>query len=215
MLGLFQLSLKHEELVAKLLPETPHAVPIAHFNLGINYLFSSVFVYYFATFCSKSFKVNVALFVCRLLVLFIYTPLLFYVGAIIDGSIVLFVLLARLSYITYFALRYNSINFLLLNSSTLAWIFGKCWYCPLDYYVTLRGGDSYVRFGPHFIPFVNDRNLFIALRGRHESDVILVRRVELINGDFLYIFSSEPVVGVTVINDNYKPREFTASLNDP
>ncbi|AZF86119.1 ORF3 protein [Alphacoronavirus Bat-CoV/P.kuhlii/Italy/206645-41/2011] len=216
MLGLFELSLKHEELVSKVLPQPPHVVPITHFNLGVNYLFSSIFVYYFATFCSKSFKVNVACFICRLLLVFAYAPLLYYVGAYIDGSIVLVVLVCRFWYLGYYALRFNSFNFVLLNSSTLAWVYGKCWYFALDYYVCLRGGDSYVKFGPHFIPFVSDKNLYIAVRGRCQKDICLVRRVELINGDFFYIFSAEPVVGITVINDNYKLREFTAVLNtDP
>ncbi|AIA62266.1 hypothetical protein ORF3 [BtNv-AlphaCoV/SC2013] len=205
MFGLFQLNIQNAASVVRtsIVPKQllPHVVPIAHFNLGIDYLFSSVFVYYFATYRGNSIKTNCALFVCRLLVLFVYAPLLLYTGAYIDGSLTAIILLCRFFYVAYFAVRFHSFYFVLLNSPTLAWVFGKAWYYHFDDYTCLRGGDSYVRFGPHFVPFVSDRNLFLALRGRVQKDVCLVRRVELINGDFLYIFASEPAISVTFIND--------------
>lgn len=200
MLGLFQLTISHETLVAPIHSVArPNSVPILHFNLGIDYLFSSVFVYYFATYCGSSFKTNVILLIARLLVLFVYAPLLFYTGAYIDGCIIAILLLCRHVYVAYYCIRFRSFNFLLLNSSTLAWVFGKCWYTQFQPYVCLRGGDSYVKFGPHFVPFVSDENLYIAVRGRTQLDSPLVRRVELINGDFLYIFAKEPVVSVVNI----------------
>lgn len=204
MLGLFQLNFEDAtpsiRTVIPSKPVLPHVVPITHFNLGIDYLFSSVFVYYFATYRSNSFKVNVACFVARLLVLFAYAPLLLYAGAYVDGSIIAIVLFCRFFYVAYFALRYRSFHFVILNRPTLAWLYGKCWYFTFQDYICLRGGDSYVRFGPHFVPFITDKNLFMAVRGKQQKDVCLVRRIELINGDFLYIFAKEPVVGVTVTN---------------
>nr|WCC62305.1 ORF3 protein [Bat Coronavirus PaGZ19]WCC62329.1 ORF3 protein [Bat Coronavirus PaGZ19] len=202
MLGFFQLTIDHvksAEVSKACIPDRPHSVPVYHFNLGIDYLFSSLFVFYFATYRGSSFKVNVLLLICRILVLFCYAPLLLYAGAYIDGCIIALVLFCRHVYVAYYCVRYRSFYFLLLNCSTLAWIFGKPWYIELTPYTCLRGGDSYVSFGPHFIPFVRDENLYIAIRGRQQLDSSLVRRIELINGDFLYIFAKEPVVSVVNI----------------
>lgn len=52
--------------------------------------------------------------------------------------------------------------------------------------------------------FVNDLTLHfvdpmlvgIAIRGLVHADLTVVRAVELLNGDFIYIFSQEAVVGV-------------------
>nr|WJJ08862.1 hypothetical protein [Bat coronavirus] len=207
MIGLFQLNFERSKLVA--LPShksLPNAVPILHFNLGVDYLLSSIFIYYFAVFTSNSFKTNVACFICRLLVLFIYAPLLFYVGDYIDGAIVASILICRLVYTAFYSIKYRSVYFLLFNSVTLVWFFGKCWFLPSGEYTCLRGGDSYLKFGPHFVPFISDKDVYLAVRGKLQSDVHLVRRVELINGDFLYIFGSQPVVCVTTIRDFYSSQ---------
>lgn len=64
-------------------------------------------------------------------------------------------------------------------------------------YVMLEGGSHYVTFGTNIVPFVSRTNLYLAIRGRNEIDIQLLRTVELLDGNYLYIFSSCQVVGVT------------------
>nr|QGX41970.1 ORF3 [Alphacoronavirus sp.] len=194
MLGLFDLGL--DGVLVKTTVNRPNVVPIKHFNLGVNYLLSGIFVYYFATFKCSSFRSNFLCCILRFITLFVYVPLLLYVGAYIDGAIIAILLFSRICYLLVQCALWRSPYYLILNSANLAWILGKCWYVDLDMYVCLRGGDSYVKFGPHFIPFIRTDNLFISVRGRKTLTAHLVRRVELINGDFLYIFDTLPLVSV-------------------
>ncbi|AZF86131.1 ORF3 protein [Alphacoronavirus Bat-CoV/P.kuhlii/Italy/206679-3/2010] len=209
MIGLFQIHMGRVFPQSKptLHPDVPHAVPIYHFNLGVDYLLSSVFVYYFAVFRGNSFKVNIACFIARLVVLLGYAPLLLYTGAYLDGAIIASILIVRLCYTAFYSIKFRSVYFLVLNSPTLAWIFGKCWYYNFEDYTCYRGGDSYIKFGPHFVPFINDNGVYLAVRGRFQKDVHLVRRIELINTDSLYIFASEPVVGITNIKAIYSSQQ--------
>lgn len=61
----------------------------------------------------------------------------------------------------------------------------------------LEGGSHYVTLGTDIVPFVSRSNLYLAIRGSAESDIQLLRTVELLDGNYLYIFSSCQVVGVT------------------
>lgn len=194
MLGLFNLylggALEQQHV------NRPNVTPIKHFNLGVDYLLTGVFVYYFAVFRCSTYRLNFVCGILRLLTLFVYVPLLLYVGAYIDGILIAILLIARLLYLVVFSIKWKSPYYFVLNTSQLAWILGKCWYVDLDMYVCLRGGNSYVKFGPHFIPFVRTDKLFITVRGRKSLIAELVRRVELINGDFLYIFDTTSFVSV-------------------
>ncbi|QCX35161.1 nonstructural protein 3 [Tylonycteris bat coronavirus HKU33] len=193
MLGLFQLRIQNVNTFEPTVP--PHVEHITYFNLGINYIFLSLFVYYFAAFRCSSFRLNVLCFVCRLVVLFVYAPLLLYTGAYVDAATTALLVFSRLIYTSAYALRYRSFYYILLNDTTLMWLLGKCWYlCRVDAYVCLRGGDTYVRLGPHFIPFVDPESLLLSFRGKLNVTASLIRRVNLINGDLFYIFDTRPCI---------------------
>nr|UZK98247.1 MAG: ORF3 protein [Tadarida brasiliensis bat alphacoronavirus 2] len=170
--------------------------PVRHASYISGFLLTSVFVVYFALFKASSLKFNVGLFIARLLTLLVYVPLLLFCGSYVDAAVIGLVVLCRLIYVCYFAWRFKSIAFILYNTSTLAFIMGKCRYYDSQPYMVLTGGEYYITFGDNFVPFVGANDLYVAIRGRLQEDLYLVRRVELINGQFFYIFARDPVVGV-------------------
>nr|WCZ56002.1 MAG: NS3 [Bat coronavirus HKU10] len=180
-------------LVEKLpLPDVhfQHALPLA------NFLMTSVFVIYFAMYKASSVRNNCIMFGFRLFAMFVYAPLLCYFELYVDAAIIFGSLYTRLMYVTYYACRYRSPAFVVLNTDKLAFVQGYYWYYQDNSYLTLLGGENFVTFGPNFVPIAATNDLYIALRGKKDDDVPLVRRVELINGQFFYIFAQEPVVGV-------------------
>uniref|UniRef100_A0AB38ZDR0 ORF3a protein n=1 Tax=Otomops bat coronavirus TaxID=3119329 RepID=A0AB38ZDR0_9NIDO len=197
--GLFELQLSSPETVtvrsSGLGPQS-HLSQLSCSTPVVGLLLTSVFVVYFALFKATTFKGNCLCFACRLLLLLLYVPLLFFCGAYIDGCIVFCTIFCRLLYTGYFAYRYKSMLFLLLNAPVLAFVEGKGWYYDYNPFVVLSGGEHFVNFGIHMVPFASGKDLYVAIRGRRDEDLYLMRCVELINGSFFYIFASEPVVGV-------------------
>lgn len=170
--------------------------PVKRSYSVVSFLLCSVFVVYFALHKASTLRRNYAMLCLRVLVLLVYTPVLLYFQCYFDAAVVLITLLSRLTYLAYWAYRYRTMSFLVLNSDRLAFVCGKFWYYDDQPYLVLFGGEHYVRFGNQMVPFVVAKDLYVALRGRKDDDVPLVRRVELNNGTFIYIFAQEPVVGV-------------------
>nr|QWN56281.1 nonstructural protein 3 [Alphacoronavirus sp.] len=173
-----------------------HMAPVRRTYNFATFLLSSIFVVYFALYKASTFRRNYVMLGIRVLVLLLYTPVLLYFECYIDAVIVFVTLIARFLYLAYWAYRYRSVAFLLLNTDKLAFVCGKYWYYNDQPYLMMVGGEHYVHFGDQMIPFVVAKDLYVALRGRKDDDVPLIRRVELINGSFIYIFAQEPVVGV-------------------
>nr|UYW66184.1 ORF3 protein [Tadarida brasiliensis bat alphacoronavirus] len=164
-----------------------HLTPVRNVSYMSGFLLTSVFVVYFALFKATFFKFNVGLLIARLITLFVYVPMLFALGVYVDAVVVGLVILGRFLYVSYFAWRFKTVAFILYNTSTLAFIMGKCRYYDSQPYMVLTGGEYYISFGDNFVPFVGANDLYVAIRGRLQEDLFLVRRVELINGQFFYI----------------------------
>nr|WCZ55928.1 MAG: NS3 [Hipposideros bat coronavirus] len=196
--GLFQTHLvpavlKVKQLVDRMpIPDVQfqHALPIS------NFLFTSFFVVYFALYKAKSVKNNCILLCLRLVAMFFYAPLLCYFQLYVDAVLVFVVLYIRLMYVVYWSCRYRTFAFIVLNTDKLAFVQGYYWYYNDTSYITLQGGENFLVLGTKLVPFALAHDIYIALRGKKDEDVPLVRRVELINGQFFYIFAQEPVVGV-------------------
>nr|WCC62563.1 ORF3 protein [Bat Coronavirus SkGD18] len=172
-------------------------VPLRQATHVTGFLLTSVFVYFFALFKASSYKRNLLLFLARLLALLIYAPILIFCGAYLDAFIVVATLTSRLLFLIYYSWRYKTYKFLIYNSSTLMFLHGHANYYNGRPYVMLEGGSHYVTLGTDIVPFVSRNNLYLAIRGSAESDIQLLRTVELLDGNYLYIFSSCQVVGVT------------------
>nr|WCC62497.1 ORF3 protein [Bat Coronavirus SkHI19]WCC62509.1 ORF3 protein [Bat Coronavirus SkHI19]WCC62521.1 ORF3 protein [Bat Coronavirus SkGD17]WCC62545.1 ORF3 protein [Bat Coronavirus SkGD18] len=172
-------------------------VPLRQASHVTGFLLTSVFVYFFALFKASSYKRNVLLFIARVCALICYAPILIVCGAYLDAVIVILTLTFRLLYLIYYAWRYKTFKFIIYNSSTLMFLHGHANYYNGRPYVMLEGGSHYVTFGTNIVPFVSRTNLYLAIRGRNEIDIQLLRTVELLDGNYLYIFSSCQVVGVT------------------
>ncbi|QGX41952.1 ORF3 [alphacoronavirus sp. WA3607] len=208
-LGLFQYSLEravnNSAMALKLSDHdlniiTAQLTPVSQASSVLGFLLTSIFVVYFALYTALTFKGNCCCLVARVLTLVFYAPLLFFCGAYIDGTIVCVTLVVRFCYTGYFAYRYKTPLFIILNTSLLAFINGKGWYYDRQPFMVLSGGEHFVNFGIHIVPFVVSKDLYVAIRGLHDEDLCLVRCVELINGSFFYIFARDPVVGVVNMN---------------
>uniref|UniRef100_A0AB38ZDI2 Nonstructural protein n=1 Tax=Cardioderma bat coronavirus TaxID=3119326 RepID=A0AB38ZDI2_9NIDO len=200
-LGLFQLGMENAVRNTNAPPETVERVlealqPAQHTLTVASFLLTSIFVVYFALFKASSFRANCVLLALRIFTLLVYVPVLVYFEAYLDGIVICLTLLARLAYLSFFCFRYKTPAFLLLNTGKLAFICGKYWYYQDSAYLVVPGGEHFVNFGMHMVPFPVANDLYVALRGYKDEDLPLVRRVELINGAFIYIFAREPVVGV-------------------
>ncbi|AIA62235.1 hypothetical protein ORF3 [BtMf-AlphaCoV/HeN2013] len=202
--GLFTYSIERVRTAVKELELPPakehdlleHVVPVAHATSFAGYLLTSLFVLYFALFKASTIRGNYACFIARILLILVYCPLIAYCGAYLDSCIILTALLVRFFWTGYYACRYRTFLFVILNDTTLAFVNGKAWYYSSQPYMVLPGGEHCVQLGPHFIPFVGAKELYVAVRGMNDENLELVRCVELINGSFFYIFAREPVVGV-------------------
>ncbi|AGT21334.1 non-structural protein 3 [Bat coronavirus CDPHE15/USA/2006] len=175
--------------------------PVRQFSIASGFFFTSVFVIYFTLFKASTFRRNLLLLLARFLVVVVYCPLLFYFGCHLDGSFILLTIFARLLYVCYYAWRYKSIQFVVLNTTTLAFVNGKCTYYANEPFFTFEGGDHYIKLGEYYVPFVDRNSLYVALRGKFEEDVYLSRSIELFNGHFLYVFTRQQVVGI--VNSNF------------
>nr|ANA96049.1 3a protein [Bat coronavirus] len=103
-------------------------VPLRQASNLAGFLLTSCFIYYFALFKASNLRRNAILLAARVLLLLIYTPVLFYCGAILDGIIVAGVLIARLALVSFYAWRYSNVLFIILNSTTLAFLHGHATY---------------------------------------------------------------------------------------
>nr|ADX59489.1 ORF3 protein [Miniopterus bat coronavirus/Kenya/KY33/2006] len=203
--GLFQLSfdtaINNTVKRLRLTPEQASVVntelaPVHHATSALGYLLTSVFVVYFAIYKASTLRGNVMCLLARVVLIFVYSPLLLYCGSFVDGSFIAGVLIARFCQTCYYAYRYKNLAFVIYNTTVLAFINGKPWYYHQQPWLVLSGGDHYVTLGVHIIPFVSNNELYVAVRGSTDENLDLVRCVELIDGSFFYIFCKEPVVGV-------------------
>ncbi|APD51476.1 ORF3 protein [NL63-related bat coronavirus] len=181
------------------------------------YLLTSLFVAYFALFKPLSNRGRVLCFAAKLLVLFLYVPLLFYVGAYLDGAIICVALLSRFFHVGYYAYLYKNFSFLLFNSTVLCFAMGKCWYFDKKKFgkefVAVYGGDHYLVYGGQTIAFASASELYMAIRGSLEKNLQLMRKVELYNGDAIYVFAEEPVVGIVNMSCDIQLYEDVPAVN--
>lgn len=175
-----------------------------------SFLLSSIFVTWFALYKASCFRTNCALFALRICTLLLYTPILVFFNSYIDAVVVACSLLLRFAYLGYYSYKYKSFSFLVLNTSKIAFVNGKFWYYVEAPYVVLYGGDHHVQFGEYMIPFADSNELYVALRGTIEDDVPLSRKVEMMNGAFIYIFACEPCVGI--VNMSFKETQLDEDL---
>nr|ADD26776.1 non-structural protein 3c-like protein [Ferret enteric coronavirus 1202] len=171
-----------------------------HYNAIPEFSIAVLFVYFLAMYRCTGFKKNVAFTLFKIVAMCFISPLLISYGYYIDGVVTLAALLARFSYLSYFWFKFKRFEFLLYNVSTLMFVHGRA--APFSrssnhtHYVTLYGGLNYMCVDDLALHFVNPMLVNLAIRGLVQLDLNVVRSIELLNGDFIYIFSPEPVVGV-------------------
>lgn len=172
-------------------------VPLRQASNITGFLLTSVFVYFFALFQATTLRRNLILLAARIFALFFYTPILVVCGAYLDAVIIGVAIVGRLLLVCYYAWRYRTFKFVILNTTSLMFLNGHANYFNGKSFVVLEGGDHYIHFGSEFVPFVSRDTVYLAIRGQNEFDVQLLRTVELFDGKFLYIFSRCEIVGIT------------------
>lgn len=172
-------------------------VPIRQASNITGFLLTSAFVYFFALFKASTYRRNLFLLLARFASLFLYCPLLFYCEAYLDASVIFITILCRLLLVCFYSWRYKNALFLVYNSTTLYFLNGKAAYYTGEPLIVLSGGDHYIKIDKLFVPFVSCTQLYLAVRGRCEFDMQLLRVVELLDGNKLYIFSQHTIVGIT------------------
>lgn len=174
-----------------------NVIPLRQASNITGFMLTSVFVYFFALFKASSFRRNLLLCLARFVALAFYVPILAYCGAYLDATIVASAIVCRTLYVSYYAWRYKTLSFLILNSTSLMFVNGTATYYDGRPFVVLEGGDHYIQILNKFVPFVSKDAMYVAIRGRQEQDIQLLRTVELLDGKYIYIFSRCQVVGVT------------------
>nr|WCC62273.1 ORF3 protein [Bat Coronavirus MsGX16] len=189
---------KETERVIKAVPTAIAPIVVHSNNSVVGYLLTSVFIYFFAVYKASTYRRQIACLLGKFFLLFIYVPLLVYCGAYVDAVIITFVLTVRLSYVLFFSLKYKTVDFLLFNESLLCFSFGKASsVCTVfKHFMVFTGGHHYIDFGYNFVPFVDTSNLEVCVRGRDEFDLQFSRQIELCDGSYLYLFTSQPVVSI-------------------
>ncbi|ACA52158.1 ORF3 protein [Bat coronavirus 1B] len=177
-----------------------HLAPIHYATSSLGYLFTSFFVVYFALFKANTYRSNFVCFIFRLALILLYSPLLLYYGSFIDGSFIAIVLIGRICQTLYFAFRHKDPSFVILNTCTLATIDGKSWYYYKQKPFVLHGGRNHVKFGPYTIIFISNNSLFVNVRGYTNLNLEVIRVAELPNDSLFYIFGTEPVNDVKVVD---------------
>nr|WPV63006.1 MAG: ORF3 protein [Wenzhou bat alphacoronavirus 1] len=173
-----------------------NVIPLRQASNVTGLLLTSLFVYFFALFKASNFRRNLLLLLARIATLLFYVPILCYCGAYLDAVIVASAMVGRLCYVSYYAWRYRNYLFIVLNSTTLMFMNGYATYFDGKPFVVLEGGDHYIQIGNKFVPFISKETVYVAVRGRQEQDIQLLRTVELLDGKYIYIFSKCQVVGV-------------------
>nr|UUS54170.1 non-structural protein 3c [Canine coronavirus] len=161
---------------------------------------AALFVLFLALYRSTNFKTCVGILMFKIVSMTLIGPMLIAYGYYIDGIVTTTVLALRFVYLAYFWYVNSRFEFILYNTTTLMFVHGRA--APLmrsshsSIYVTLYGGINYMFVNDLTLHFVDPMLVSIAIRCLAHADLTIVRAVELLNGDFIYIFSQEPVVGV-------------------
>lgn len=174
------------------------------FNL-LAYTLMSLFVVYFAFFKARSNRGRVALIVFKILILFVYVPLLYWSQAYIDATLIAVILLGRFFHTAWYCWLYKTWDFIVFNVTTLCYVQGKCWFLEnkaLKPFVCFYGGDQFLYIGDRVVSYVSTNDLYVALRGRIDRDLSLSRKVDLYNGECVYFFFEHPAVGI--VNTDFK-----------
>nr|WCC62149.1 ORF3 protein [Bat Coronavirus MaJX20] len=189
---------KQAHTAVKAVPEAIAPIVIHSNNSVIGYLLTSIFIYFFAVYKADSYRRQIACLIGKFLLLILYVPLLVYCGAYVDAVIIASILALRIGYVLYFSLKYKTVDFLLFNDSRLCFSFGKASYVNtvFKHFMVFTGGHHYIDFGYNFVPFVDTSNLLVCIRGREELDLEFSRQIELCDGSYLYLFTSQPIVSI-------------------
>nr|ALK28788.1 orf4 [229E-related bat coronavirus] len=174
------------------------------FNI-LAYTLMSLFAVYFALFKAKSRCGRVAILVSKLLTLFAYVPILYWSEAYLDASLLTVIILGRLLHTAWYAWLYRTWDFIAFNVTTLCYVHGKCWYVEtksMKPFVCFYGGDQFLYVGDKLVSYVSTNDLYVALRGRIEKDLSLSRKVDLFNGECIYVFCEQPAVGI--VNTDFR-----------
>lgn len=159
-----------------------------------------LFVLFLALYRSTNFKACVGVLMFKIVSMTLIGPMLIAFGYYMDGIVTTTVLALRFIYLTYFWYVNSRFEFILYNTTTLMFVHDRA--APFtrsshgSIYVTLYGGINYMFVNDLTLHFVDPMLVGIAIRGLVHADLTVVRAVELLNGDFIYIFSQEAVVGV-------------------
>nr|AAR88615.1 non-structural protein 3c [Canine coronavirus] len=159
-----------------------------------------LFVLFLALYRSTNFKACVSILMFKIVAMTLIGPMLIAFGYYIDGIVTTTVLALRFIYLAYFWYVNSRFEFILFNTTTLMFVHGRAAQfmrsSHSSIYVTLYGGINYMLVNDLTLHFVDPMLVRIAIRGLAHADLTVVRAVELLNGDFIYIFSQEAVVGV-------------------
>nr|AIN55848.1 accessory protein 3c [Feline coronavirus] len=169
-------------------------------SFHLEFSIAVLFVLFLALYRSTNFKVCVGVLMFKIVSMTLIGPMLIAFGYYIDGIVTTTVLALRFVYLAYFWYVDSRFEFILYNTTTLMFVHDRA--APFmrsshgSIYVTLHGGINYMFVNDLTLHFVDPMLVGIAIRGLVHADLTVVRAVELLNGDFIYIFSQEAVVGV-------------------
>nr|UBX89772.1 ORF3c protein [Feline coronavirus] len=187
---------QHENVIVQQHQVVSASIKSSHLEFSIAVLFVS----FLALYRSTNFKTCVGVLMFKIVSMTLVGPMLIAYGYYIDGIVTTTVLALRFFYLAYFWYVNSRSEFILYNTTTLMFVHGRA--APLmrsshsSIYVTLYGGINYMFVNDLTLHFVDPMLVGIAIRGLVQADLTVVRAVELLNGDFIYIFSQEAVVGV-------------------
>nr|BBE15235.1 non-structural protein 3c [Feline coronavirus] len=177
-----------------------HVVSANIKSFHLEFSIAVLFVLFLALYRSTNFKVCVGVLMFKIVSMTLIGPMLITFGYYIDGIVTTTVLALRFVYLAYFWYVNSRFEFILYNTTTLMFVHDRA--APFtrsshgSIYVTLYGGINYMFVNDLTLHFVDPMLVGIAIRGLVRADLTVVRAVELLNGDFIYIFSQEAVVGV-------------------
>nr|QVX24253.1 accessory 3c protein [Feline coronavirus] len=177
-----------------------HVVSANIKSFHLEFSIAVLFVLFLALYRSTNFKVCVGVLMFKIVSMTLIGPMLIAFGYYIDGIVTTTVLALRFTYLAYFWYANSRFEFILYNTTTLMFVHDRA--APFmrsshgAIYVTLYGGINYMFVNDLTLHFVDPMLVGIAIRGLVRADLTVVRAVELLNGDFIYIFSQEAVVGV-------------------
>nr|AIL54146.1 3c [Feline coronavirus] len=177
-----------------------HVVSASIKSFHLEFSIAVLFVLFLALYRSTNFKVCVSVLMFKIVSMTLIGPMLIAFGYYIDGIVTTTVLALRFVYLAYFWYVNSRFEFILYNTTTLMFVHDRA--APFmrsshgSIYVTLYGGINHTFVNDLTLHFVDPMLVGIAIRGLVHADLTVVRAVELLNGDFIYIFSQEAVVGV-------------------